>query len=297
MLCDSCRSLNLSLKDFIIQASDDKDSFELCHVLGSLHLIREKSSLCVLCQLLVEAVSGSHTRFGQQDKDIQCQLYWQEDGFFWGGDGPEVRCLRARAQPWPPLFNEFNRLIPLADDLPGTEGLFFGRKVQDTPINIKLIKKWMKLCQRWHEKDCEQFSASLDHGFPLNFRIIDAWDRCIVRAPPGCRFLALSYVWGLVKVFKLLEGNLPELQVKEALNKIWRHLPKTIQGAMTLTSSLSIRYIWIDSLCIMQDNSSDRNSLISYMHIVYDRAFMTIVAASGGDAEAGLPGDFSKSRA
>jgi Heterokaryon incompatibility protein (HET) len=297
MLCGTCKSLNLSSKDFIIQANEDQDSFEHIHDLGSLRLIREKSSLCILCHLIVEAIGGSHKPFSQQDKDIHCQLYWQEDGFFWGGDGPEVRCLRVRPQPWPPSFNEYNRLIPLADDLPGPEGLFFGRKIQDTPINVKHIKKWMKLCQKWHEEDCEQLSTSLDWEFPSNFRMIDAWDRCIVRAPPGCKFLVLSYVWGPVKVFKLLKDNLPQLQVKGALNKVWQNLPKTIQDAITLTSSLSIRHIWIDSLCIVQDDSSDKNSLIPYMHIIYDRAFMTIVAASGEDAQAGLPGVCPKSRA
>lgn len=297
MLCGTCKSLNLSPKDFIIQANEDKDSFEHIHDLGSLQLIREKSSLCPLCHLIVEAIGGSHTPFSQQDKDIQCRLYWQEDGFFWGGNGPEVRCLRVRPQPWPPSFNEFNRLIPLADDIPDPEGLFFGRNVKETPINVKRIKKWMKLCQKWHDEDCEQPSASLDWEFPSNLRMIDAWDRCIVQAPPSCKFLVLSYVWGLVEVFELLKDNVPKMQVKGALNKVWQNLPRTIQDAITLTSSLSIRYIWIDSLCIVQDDSSDKNSLIPYMHMVYDRAFMTIVAATGGDAQAGLPGVRPKSRA
>lgn len=127
--------------------------------------------------------------------------------------------------------------------------------------------------------------------------MIDAWDRCIVQAPPGCKFLALSYVWGPAKLFKLLRDNLPELQVKGALNKIWQNLSKTIQDAITLTSSLSIRYIWIDSLCIVQDDSSDKKRLIPYMHVIYDRAFMTIMAATGEDAQARLPGVRPKSRA
>ena len=297
MLCGTCKSLNLSPKDFVIQANEDQGSFEHIHDLGSLHLIREKSSHCALCHLIVEAIGGSHTPFSQQDKRHSVQLYWQEDGFLWGGNEPEVRCLRVCAQPWPPSFNEFNRLIPLADDFPDPEGLFFGRTIKETTINVKRIKKWMKLCQRWHEEDCEQLSASLDWDFPSNFRIIDAWDRCIVQTPPGCKFVALSYVWGPVKVFKLLKDILPKMQFKGALNKVWQYLPKTIQDAITLTSSLSIRHIWIDSLCIVQDDSSDKNSLIPYMHMIYDRAFMTIVAATGENAQAGLPGVRPNSRA
>ena len=297
MLCGICKSLNLSREDFKIQANEDHDSFERIHSLGSLQLIREKSSFCTLCQLVVEATGGSHIPFSQQDKDIQCQLYWQEDGFFWGGDGPEVRCLRVSSQPWPPSFNEFNRLVPLADSLSSSKGLFLGRKIKNTSINVKCIKKWMKLCQKWHNEDCEQPSASLNWEFPSEFRMVDAWDRRIVQAPPDCKFLVLSYVWGPIGVFKLLKENLPDLQAKGALNKVWQNLPKTIRDTITLTSLLSIRYVWIDSLCIVQNDASDKNKLIPYMHIIYDRAFMTIVAASGEDAQAGLPGVCPRSRA
>ncbi|RMZ89260.1 hypothetical protein DV736_g3502, partial [Chaetothyriales sp. CBS 134916] len=296
MLCSTCKSLDLSVEDFVIQASGDQDLFEHIHDLGSLQLIREKSSICALCRLIVDAVGGSHAPFSQQDNDIRCQLYWQEDGFFWGENEPKVRCLRVSAQPWPPSFNEFNRLIALADDTPDLDGLFLGRRIKETPISIKRIKQWMKLCQKWHGEDCEQLSTSLDWEFPSNFRVIDAWDRRIVQAPQGCKFLALSYVWGTVKVFKLLKDNLPKLEGKGALNKVWQDLPKTIQDAIRLTSWISIRYVWIDSLCILQDDSSDKNSLIPYMHKIYDRAFMTIVAASGKDAQAGLPGVCPKSR-
>ncbi|RMZ79864.1 hypothetical protein DV737_g3267, partial [Chaetothyriales sp. CBS 132003] len=133
---------DLMEEDFVVQASGDQDSFEHIHDLGSLQLIRDKSSICALCRLIVDAIGGSHTPFSRQDNEIQCQLYWQEDGFFWGVNAPQVRCLRVRAQPWPRPFNEFNRLIALADDIPGLDGHFFGRQIKETPpINAKRIKQ------------------------------------------------------------------------------------------------------------------------------------------------------------
>jgi hypothetical protein len=290
MLCDICESLNLSCDDFVIQPEEDKTAFERTHDLGSLQLIREKSKDCPLCRLIVEAIGGPQQRSTERDHNTQCQLYWQEDGFLWGNDCPQVRCLRLSAQPWPPSFNEFNRLIPLADNIPNSNGLFFGRRIKETSVDVKRIKQWMRLCQRWHGEDCEEPTASPHSSFPTNFRVIDAWNRCIVPAPPNCKFLALSYVWGSVNAFKLTKGMLPTVQATGGLNRLWTALPRTIQDAISLTSMLSVQYIWIDSLCIIQDDSVDKETLITYMHMIYDRAFMTIVAAEGKDAHAGLPG-------
>lgn len=297
MLCDTCKSLNLSPDSFVIKPDDDKAAFEQYHDIGSLHEIRKKSSHCALCRLVVQAVCSLQALPEKQEEDILCQLYWLDDGFLWSADDPIVRCLQVDTRPWQSSFNEYNRLTILADDVPDGQQLFFGRRIAETPIDVKLIKKWMKLCQRWHGEDCEQLSTSSEWEFPSSFRVVDAWARCIVEAPPACKYLALSYVWGLVEVFKLTMNNLDELQAAGGLDKVWQNLPNTIRDAIALTSSLSIRYIWIDSLCIVQDDDRDKLSLIPYMHLIYDRAFMTIVAGNGKDAEAGLSGVRSDSRA
>jgi hypothetical protein len=297
MLCDICESLELSPGNFVIKPDDDTATFEQDHNLGPLQAIRKKSSHCALCRLVVEAVGGSQPPPGQREKDILCQLSWLDDGFLWTAKEPIVRCLRISAQPWPPSFNEYNRLTILADDVPEGQQLFFGRRIAETPIDVKLVKKWMKLCQRWHGEDCQQLLTSPNWEFPSNFRVLDAWARCVVQAPSSCRYLALSYVWGLVEVFKLTTKNFGQLQAAGGLKKVWQNLPNTIRDAITLTSSLSIRYIWIDSLCIIQDDDRDKTSLIPYMHLIYDRAFMTIVAGTGKDAEAGLHGVRTDSRA
>lgn len=47
----------------------------------------------------------------------------------------------------------------------------------------------------------------------------------------------------------------------------------------------------MDSLCIVQDDDPNtKQAMISSMDIVYDNALMTIIAASGDNANAGLPG-------
>ncbi len=66
---------------------------------------------------------------------------------------------------------------------------------------------------------------------------------------------------------------------------------KTIQSAITLSSRMGLHYLWVDALCILQDDDDDdKCTQIGHMGVIYKRALFAIVAGSGRDAEAGLPG-------
>lgn len=51
-----------------------------------------------------------------------------------------------------------------------------------------------------------------------------------------------------------------------------------------------MRYIWVDALCIVQDDMTDKSHHLAFMDQVYRYAELTLIAASGKDANAGLPG-------
>lgn len=55
-------------------------------------------------------------------------------------------------------------------------------------------------------------------------------------------------------------------------------LPKNFLQAMIITRRLGLQYVWIDSLCIIQDSSSDWKKEAATMHEVYKYAEVTIVA-------------------
>lgn len=65
---------------------------------------------------------------------------------------------------------------------------------------------------------------------------------------------------------------------------------------MLLVSQLDVRYLWVDSLCIMQDDAGNKHDQIALMDVIYQSAIMTIVAVSGKSAGAGLPGLRTRSR-
>lgn len=58
-------------------------------------------------------------------------------------------------------------------------------------------------------------------------------------------------------------------------------LPKTFQDAIIITRKLSLRYSWIDSLCILQDSHEDWEKEAARMHLVYRDAYLTISADAG----------------
>lgn len=110
--------------------------------------------------------------------------------------------------------------------------------------------------------------------------VIDCHDRRVIDAPVDCAYSALSYVWGNALHEKLLPaGRLPP------------GVDATIEDAIAVTIDLGLRYLWVDRYCINQDvNSPGREHQINQMHLIYSRAQCMIIAATGNDAQYGLPG-------
>jgi len=167
------------------------------------------------------------------------------------------------------------------------------RRCDPREVDIDTVKGWLKCCQEEHTTWC---TTKITDGIaPVSgFRVIDVVSGNIGEQPEGCRYLALSYVWGDAHrgndYLRLLQANRSELKETGGLLKEMSRLPNTIRDAIALCKKLDERYLWIDSLCIVQDSPEDMANQISRMDTIYRRAFLTIVAAAGSDANAGLPG-------
>ena len=98
------------------------------------------------------------------------------------------------------------------------------------------------------------------------------------------RYVALSHCWGKLEFPKLEVKNYNEFADGYNVAK----LPKTFQEAMQVTAFLGINYIWIDSLCIIQDSPLDWNYEAARMADVYTDAYCTIAALAAWDGSEGL---------
>ena len=68
------------------------------------------------------------------------------------------------------------------------------------------------------------------------------------------------------------------------------NLPRTIVDAIRVTLNLGIQYLWVNSLCIPQDDADELARQLGVMDLVFSNAELVIVAAAGCDADHGLSG-------
>lgn len=155
-------------------------------------------------------------------------------------------------------------------------------------VGLEKLKTWLNDCEEKHGSACDQSHSGerAKNQMPMNF--IDVSAECLVARTSHERFYALSYVWGQVEMCKTMKDNYEARQVPGALSTV--QFPKTIRDAISLVRSLGGRYLWVDAVCLVQDDTEQMARDVPNMDIVYGKAFATIVALHGDSADAGLPG-------
>ena len=173
-----------------------------------------------------------------------------------------------------------------------------------------IFAQWFDCCQEYHGDACNPairdvaavFESSFLAGMSYAFRLVDVESWCIIEArgtkswspfdedESRHQYLALSYVWGQVHSLKLFRHNQEELMKRGTLRDHRHAIPSTIMDAIHLTKRMGFRYLWVDALCLVQDNELDMLQGIQHMDLIYRGAALTIIAAAGANANAGLPG-------
>jgi hypothetical protein len=97
-------------------------------------------------------------------------------------------------------------------------------------------------------------------------------------------YITLSHCWGSLKILTTRKENLTNH--KNSMDM--KLLPKTFQDAIAVTCHLGVRYIWIDSLCIIQDDLEDWARESSKMASIYQNSYLTLAATVANDGSEGL---------
>jgi len=201
---------------------------------------------------------------------------------------------------------EFQVCLDVGAGLP-TKGT--GREMCDM-VDLGRVRSWIETCQSRHGSACEK-PHWLGTIQPVpGLRMIDVVAQSVVSAPPACRYLALSYVWGasflptVAAAAAVPKARLASMALSCNIASLGQDgglaclaLPQTIQDAITLTQGLGERYLWVDAVCIVQDDAEDIQTQTAAMDAVFSGAVLTIAAAAGSDADHGLPGIRPGSRA
>ncbi|KAF2965667.1 hypothetical protein GQX73_g7873 [Xylaria multiplex] len=101
------------------------------------------------------------------------------------------------------------------------------------------------------------------------------------------RFAALSYCWGSEQPMKCLGSDIVSYRTVIPLNE----QPLTIKDAVKVCWEIGIQYLWIDALCIIQDDSNDKSIKIAKMTSIYGSTTVTIAAARLSSAAEGFLGE------
>jgi hypothetical protein len=161
-------------------------------------------------------------------------------------------------------------------------------------IDTGFLVQWLAHCQNDHDDKCNELVKP--EMLPRNFRLIDTTRKCIADYPTSpVSFAALSYVWSAASIptkkqIQLETKNLDAMTKNGALSG--GGIPQVINDAIQLCLDLKIQYLWVDRLCIVQDDPVSKHSQIAAMDIIYSFAEATIVAVT----DSGLPGVTTRPR-
>jgi hypothetical protein len=167
------------------------------------------------------------------------------------------------------------------------------RIVQDKSSDIILMKLHLQRCVGRHGEICERKrhtlrllprSASDLNRQPTSLRVIDVENLQVVSAPSDCSYVALSYIWVRPK-----ERQPPTLTKDsfqafcEPQGFLMPRLAQAISDDITVCRKLGEQYLWVDALCIIQNDEMNRAAQIMDMDKIYSLAKVILTAAYGND--------------
>lgn len=156
---------------------------------------------------------------------------------------------------------------------------------------VRLATRWLSACDSSHPK-----CAPEPHQLPKRLLDLRGGVKLIdtTTTPPSSpsssspnppTYMTLSHCWGLTH--PLLTTTTTTLA--SHLSQIpWSSLPILFRDAILLVRELGCRYLWIDSLCILQDSESDWLTESANMSSIYAHATLNIAATAQRDASVSL---------
>lgn len=183
----------------------------------------------------------------------------------------------------------------------------------NSPGFFELMFQWLRDCDETHQSTCHSHNSSSANATVLPTRLVDVGHanddsgRVFLRVsktitrnnagrPQDLKYIALSHPWGNAaehdhfcttrqNFIDRLHGGIPISD-----------LPKTFKDAVLVTRALGIRYIWIDSLCILQGIDGDFHTEAKLMETVFSMAYCVIAASQAQGTSSGFLSEKPRTR-
>ncbi|KAI1387482.1 HET-domain-containing protein [Hypoxylon trugodes] len=289
---------------------DKQDDAHKTTLLGTFGEIIQRSKTCRLCQLIEDTLTRhtpgrpleteichAEVSFFGVYRDLRGKHYWIRrlsilveigtDAYNIGGPKKSLFYAFQACNIGAATIKVDERFL---DPRPGIDMMIFGGRQRPLQFDLQWVRRWINTCRADHGDACERADVGL--GSTLErIRFIDVQQRCIVTFTgvqlSSYEYITLSYVWGGPQELRLTSSNKNQMAQQGSLAK---HLPQTIEDSILVAEYLETRYIWVDSLCIIQDDDGDKAIQIGAMSQIYGFAHLTIIAASSSNVHGGLPG-------
>lgn len=295
-LCEKCEGIFAD-----IRLGEENVISKEKHYIG-LERLQASAHGCQLCLLF-----WSQWKTDDKEELIQLQADPSQDSI----DGP-INCRTSVYEvdgqwavdivlhrPNPDRVDTFEQIILRAPDPKGRPASLDSQasnswtsKTTGSHESLDLAKRWLWSCAKEH-KACAASSQS--DWLPTRLLLVtqtpgsDIEARLVLRKEVSqpTKYITLSHCWGIVSPddFKLTAATFNLLRKGVTAPK----LRKNYIDAIKICRAMGINYLWIDSLCIIQDSTEDWRNECSHMGNVYKRSLCSIAASS---AEGGSIGCF-----
>ncbi|KAI1745297.1 heterokaryon incompatibility protein-domain-containing protein [Xylaria scruposa] len=151
-------------------------------------------------------------------------------------------------------------------------------------VSFELVTSWLQKCFESHPRcnnsiDTQRPKRLLDLGV-----CVDDIRLVLEHETSAQPYATLSYRWGTTAAVTLTYETCDAFFAKIELQS----LPRIIQDTIQFCRGLSIRYLWVDALCIIQGDAQDFSEEISRMGAIYANSVLTIAAADSVDSGVGF---------
>ncbi|OAK96019.1 HET-domain-containing protein [Phaeosphaeriaceae sp. SRC1lsM3a] len=277
--CRTCNNLDPRSHSSSVQPDEgDKDAkTRLTLVIDALTLSQTKDVSrkgCRFCNVLIQALDAFFEKWRGTRTKVNVEIVEKAtvkvsmDGERWKGEIIEIYAGSASRAPWPTLGTAHH--VPVDSGSDETFN-FIRRCIQGCIANPKHTA-----CRFSCKSSISAPKRLLDVGRAASpMRLIDTQGKTF-------QYAALSHCWGSGPRLTTTKSNWAKLAVHVSFNA----LPPLFQDAIIITRQLGLRYIWIDSLCIIQDSLRDWETESSKMGSIYQNSYITISATNSGDGSA-----------
>ena len=287
-LCDICQEINL--EDYLYRA-DYPGTVEL----GCFQDVAKKNH-CPLCRLVIQALN-CHSR-----QHWKSGIYPIEVCYLGRYNGKSKRLV---LEVW---FNSISETLPdgmwgysttLSQILPLQQQLMHDTskarisaftQLIGEKIDISRIRDWMQNCASLHGSKCNPHKLHFSENLDLGLLLVDVRKMRLAERSWDSRYVALSYVWGSSQSLRSTKANIHHLQKEGAVRELWGGLPQAIKDAIELTEAMGEAYLWVDALCIIQDDNRSKAVYIARMNQIYGNAHVTLVTLNDPSANSALLG-------